>query len=160
VIPGGSGQVGSVVASAFHHDGHDVVVLSRDPGSAPWPTVRWDGATLGPYEDFVRALYWLIEHDDIDGAVNLASPSPLPNAAFMSALREAWGTRIGLPATAWMLELGPIVLRTETEIILKSRRVIPARLLQEGFSFRHPTWSEAARDLCDEWRRIQCAAGP
>ena len=105
------------------------------------------------HEDFVRALYWLIEHDDLDGAVNLASPNPLPNAAFMAALRDAWGTRIGLPATAWMLELGAIVLRTETELILKSRRVIPGRLLQQGFSFRYPTWPEAVRDLCDEWRR-------
>ncbi len=106
------------------------------------------------YKDFVRALYWLIEHDDVEGAVNLASPNPLPNAAFMRTLRDAWGLRIGLPATAWMLEVGALFLRTETELILKSRRVVPGRLLQQGFSFRYPTWSEAAHNLCDEWRRM------
>ncbi len=312
VIPGGSGQVGTLLARAFHGDGHDVLVLSRNPATAPWPTSRWDGATLGPwvdaingadvvvnlagysvncryhkanrelilksridstrvvgeaiaqssrpprtwlqastatiyahrydaandedtgiiggseknapstwkfsidvatsweetldaaevpntrkvklrsamtmspdlggifdtllglvrrglggrsgdgrqyvswihYEDFVRALYWLIEHDDVSGAVNLASPNPLPNAAFMRAIRDEWGLRIGLPATAWMLEVGAILLRTETELILKSRRVVPGRLLQQGFSFRYPTWQEAAHNLCDEWRRV------
>ena len=313
VIPGGSGQVGSLLARAFGRDGHDVVILSRDPGSVRGSTAGWDGVNLGPWvdvidgadvvinmaghtvncryhdanrqrilnsridstrvvgeaiaqssrpprtwlqastatiyahrydaandeqtgiiggreenapsswrfsievatswertidaaevprtrkvklrsamimspdrggildvllglvrlglggrsgdgrqyvswihhEDFVRAVYWLIQHDDVDGAVNLASPNPLPNAAFMSALCDAWGTRIGLPATAWMLELGAIVLGTETELVLKSRRVIPGRLLQLGFSFHHPTWPEAARDLCDQWRQMR-----
>jgi len=58
----------------------------------------------------------------------------------------------GLPATAWMLELGAFVLRSETELILKSRRVIPTKLLQSGFTFQFPTWAEAARDLCTRWR--------
>ncbi len=312
VIPGGSGQVGSILARVFHRDGHEVTVLSRVPAASasPWATARWDGATLGPWadaldgsdvvvnlaghsvdcrygetnrrlimssridstrvvgeairrasrpprvwlqastatiyahrydapndeatgiiggsekdapdkwrfsidvatawertldeadvpgtrkvklrsamtmspdrggifdvllslvrrglggrcgdgrqyvswihhEDFVAAIYWIIEHDDLEGAVNLASPKPLPNAAFMRALREAWGIRVGLPAATWMLEIGAVFMRTETELILKSRRVVPGRLLQEGFSFRHPEWPEAARDLCDQWR--------
>lgn len=311
VIPGGSGQVGSVLARAFVRDGHNVVVLSRNPATAPWHIVPWDGKTLGRWvevidgadvvinmagqsvncrynranrqrimssridstrvigesiaqsprpprtwlqastatiyahrydapndewtgiiggdemhapdtwrfsidvatsweraldeadvpatrkvklrsavimspdrggifdvllglvrrrlggtcgdgrqyvswihhEDFIRATYWLVEHQDVDGAVNLAAPNPLPNAAFMRALREAWGTRVGLPATSWMLEIGAVFLRTETELILKSRRVVPGRLLRQGFSFNHPTWPEAARDLCAAWRR-------
>jgi uncharacterized protein (TIGR01777 family) len=103
-------------------------------------------------QDFVGAIYWLIDHDDLAGPVNLCAPHPLSNAAFMRALREAWGTRIGLPATTWMLEIGARVLRTETELLLKSRRVVPTRLLQTGFSFRFPTWPEAARDLCRQWR--------
>jgi uncharacterized protein (TIGR01777 family) len=103
-------------------------------------------------EDFVRAIYWLIEHNEVDGAVNLCAPGPLPNADFMRALREAWGMPVGLPASRWMLELGAIFLRTETELILKSRRVIPGRLLEHGFSFRFPTWPEAARELCQKWR--------
>ena len=306
VIPGGSGQVGTLLARAFHADGHDVVVFSRNPRAQRWRVVRWDGATLGGwraeidgsdvvinltgrsvncrytaanrreilesrvlstravgqaiaeavrpprvwlqastatiyahrydhpndehsgilgghesgapsawqfsidvalawerafdevtlertrkialrsamtlspdpggvfdtlvglvrrglggsagdgrqfmswvhYQDFVAAVRWLIDRDKIDGIVNVASPNPLPNAEFMRRLREACGVSFGLPAREWMLELGAIFMRTETELILKSRRVVPARLLEGGFTFRFPTWREAASDLC------------
>jgi len=104
------------------------------------------------YRDFVRAINWIIEHPDLDGVVNIASPNPLPQADFMRALRKAWGTPIGLPATKWMLEIGALFLNTETELILKSRRVIPSKLLQQGFRFEFPDWEEAARDLCTAWR--------
>jgi len=103
-------------------------------------------------DDFIRAIYWLIEHEEISGPVNIASPNPLPNADFMRAIREAWGTRIGLPTAAWMLEFGAVFLRTETELILKSRRVVPGLLVQKGFEFHYPTWPQAARSLCREWR--------
>jgi len=103
-------------------------------------------------QDFVGAVFWLIEHAEIEGTVNLAAPNPLPYADFMRALRAAWGIPIGLPATTWMVEIGAFLLQTETELILKSRRVIPNRLLQSGFVFQFPTWTEAARDLCQRWR--------
>jgi uncharacterized protein (TIGR01777 family) len=103
-------------------------------------------------DDFLAALRFLLAHDEIDGAVNLASPNPLPNADFMRALRQAWGTRIGLPANRWMLEIGAFFLRTETELILKSRRVVPGRLMAAGFEFRFPEWRAAAGDLCRRWR--------
>lgn len=306
VIPGGSGQVGTVLARALHAAGHDVVVLSRHSVHAPWRTTSWDGRTLGPWiddidgadavinlagrnvncrytarnreeilssriesthivgaairearrpprvwlqagtatiyahrfdaandeatgqrgggeagapaswnfsikvatqweavlnhahtphtrkvimrsamtmspdrggifdtlytlvrlglggpsdhgrqfvswihdHDFVAAVLWLIDREDITGAVNLAAPHPLPNAEFMRILRAAAGVRIGLPAASWMLEAGAFVIRTETELLLKSRRVVPGRLLAEGFSFAHPTWDTAAADLC------------
>jgi hypothetical protein len=306
VIPGGSGQVGALLARAFSADRHEVVVLSRRPGQAPWRTVQWDAETLGSWtaelegadvvvnlagrsvncrytaenrrlikesrvkstrvvgaaiaratrppriwlqastatiyahtydrpndefigvlggaeqgvpdtwrfsidvavaweraadeavtprtrkvllrsamtmspdrggifdtllglvrrglggrsgdgrqyvswihdEDFVRAIHWLIGHHELDGPVNVSSPNPLAHAEFMRALRSAWGMPIGLPATRWMLELGALLLRTETELVLKSRRVVPGRLLRSGFSFRFPTWPEAAADLC------------
>lgn len=306
VIPGGSGQVGTVLARAFHQDGHEVVVLSRHPVSRPWRMVGWDGATLGGWSkelegsdaminltgrsvncrytaanrkeildsrvlstrvlgqalatvsrpprvwlqastatiyahrydapndeatgilggdepdapdtwkfsidvarawerafdevaaphtrkialrsamtmspdkggvfaallalvrcgfggrigdgrqyvswihhrDFVGAVRWLIAHDEISGAVNVAAPGPLPFAEFMRHLREAAGVPFGLPATKWMLEIGAFFIRTETELILKSRRVVPTRLLGHGFTFEFPTWREAARDLC------------
>ena len=309
VIPGGSGQVGTILARAFHSDGHDVVVLSRRPTSAPWRTVEWDARSPGEWtmelegadavinlagrsvncrygsenrramlesrvasthtvgeaiaaasrpprvwlqastatiyahrydapndeatgrlggsepsapdswrfsidvaqaweraatgsatprtrlvvlrsamvmspdrggifdtllalvrrglggtsddgrqyvswihdSDFVRAMRWLIEHEEIDGPVNVAAPNPLPNAEFMRALREAWGARIGLPATRWMLEIGALVMRTETELVLKSRRVVPGRLLAAGFDFEFAEWPAAARDLCSRW---------
>jgi len=310
VIPGGSGQVGTLLSRAFVSDGHEVVVLSRFPGKAPWRVVGWDAKTLGDWQaevdgadvvinlagrsvncrysakkrreivesrvdstravgraiaqatrpprvwlqastatiyahrfdaandemtgilggsepdvpdtwrfsidvaqawertanetvvpqtrkvllrsamtmspdrggvfdvllglvrrglggksgdgrqfvswihdrDFIRAVYWLIDHAELAGPVNLASPNPMPNAAFMQGLREAWGIRVGLPATNWMLELGAFCLRTETELILKSRRVVPRRLLGAGFEFHFPTWSDAATDLCRRWR--------
>lgn len=310
VIPGGSGQVGTVLARAFRRDGHDVIVLSRKPASAPWTVAEWDARSPGPWTahlegadavinlagrsvncrytkenrrailqsrvestravgdaiaraqhpprvwlqastatiyahrydaanaeqtgllggserdvpetwrfsvdvataweravgeialphtrtvklrsaitlspdrggafdillglvrrglggkagdgrqyvswvhdaDFVRAIYWIIGHEELDGAVNIATPYPLPNAEFMRALRDAWGVPFGLPASEWMLEIGARLLRTETELVLKSRRVVPGRLLQDGFSFLFPTWPEAARDLCTRWR--------
>ena len=102
--------------------------------------------------DFVRAAYWLIEHEALAGPVNLAAPEPLPNAEFLRALREAWGIRFGLPAARWMLEIGAVFLRTETELILKSRRVVPGRLRESGFAFEFPAWPEAARELCRRWR--------
>jgi len=104
------------------------------------------------HEDFVRALYWLIEHEEIGGVMNIAAPDPLPNTEFMHALREAWGIRFGLPAAKWMLPFGTCLMRTESELILKSRRVVPGRLLRNGFVFRHPSWTEAAEALCREWR--------
>ena len=103
-------------------------------------------------QDFARAVLWLIEHEDLSGPVNLAAPNPLTNSEFMRGLRSAWGMPFGLPATELMLELGAFVLRSETELILKSRRVVPTRLLHSGFTFQRPTWSEAARDLCARWR--------
>jgi uncharacterized protein (TIGR01777 family) len=103
--------------------------------------------------DFVRAIEWLIAHDEIDGAMNLAAPQPLANAEFMQALRAAWGAKLGLPATRAMLELGAFVLRTESELILKSRRVVPGRLMQNGFEFAYPTWPKAAAELCHRWRK-------
>lgn len=104
------------------------------------------------HEDFIRAIYWLIDRETLEGVVNLASPQPLPNADFMRAIRDAWGARFGLPAAPWMLEIGALFLRTETELILKSRRVIPALLVEKGFVFHHSTWPEAAQDLCRVWR--------
>lgn len=316
VIPGGTGHVGTILARAFHKDGHDVVVLSRKPEAAPWRTIFWDAERLGDWaaelegadavinlagrsvncryskenrrlikdsrvnsarvvgeairraeraphawlqmstatiyahrydeandetggiiggaepgapetwrfsidvatswervvnetdlqrtrkvrmrsaivmgtarggpfdillklvryglggrsgdgrqyvswiheEDLVRSVYWLIEHEELSGAVNLAAPNPLPNDEFMRALREAWGIRLGLPASALMLEVGAFFLRTETELILKSRRVVPQRLTASGFDFRFPDWREAAADLCRRWRDAQGGA--
>ena len=97
--------------------------------------------------DFLNAIHWLIANEEIDGVVNLAAPNPLPNRDFMRTLREALGVKIGLPATRWMLEVGAFFLHTETELILKSRRVVPGRLQQAGFDFQFPEWAAAAKDL-------------
>jgi len=310
ILPGGGGHLGTLLARAFQAQGHEVVVLSRKPGKAPWRIVEWDGETLGPWakeldgadalvnlagrsvncrygeanrqiifdsrlkstrvlgeaiaqavnppkvwlqsstatiyahrydaandeatgimgghepnlpdtwkfsydvanswesvcremdtprtrkvflrtsivmspmpkqafdllltlvklglggkagdgrqyiswihgHDFTRAVMWLMEHDEISGPVNLAAPNPLPNVEFMRELRAAWGMPIGLPAAAWMIEIGTFLMRTESELILKSRRVVPGKLTQAGFKFDYPTWAEAAKDLC---RRVR-----
>ena len=102
--------------------------------------------------DFIHAIQWLIDHEELAGPVNLSAPHPLPFSEFQKELRGAWGIAFGLPATAWMVEIGTMLLRTESELVLKSRRVVPARLLQSGFQFEFPTWPEAARDLCRRWR--------
>jgi uncharacterized protein len=305
VIPGGTGQVGTVLARAFSRDGHEVVVLSRRPQPAPWRVVQWDGRTVGAWaselegadvvinlagrsvncrytpanraairesrvsstqvvgealracvtpppvwlqastatiyahrfdaandertgfiggteagvpaswrfsievakawekaatdtatprtrlvlmrtsmlmspdpggifatllrlvrwrlggpvaggrqfvswvheQDFVRAVYWLIEHSELRWAVNVTSPAPLSYSDFMRAIRAAAHVRLGLPATRWMLAIAALLLRTEPELVLKSRRVTPDRLLESGFRFDFPEWEGAAVEL-------------
>jgi uncharacterized protein len=102
--------------------------------------------------DFVRAVEHLIARENMDDVVNVTAPSPLPNQDFMAMLREAWGRRFGLDLSERMLEFGAVFLWTETELILKSRRVVPARLLHDGFQFAFPEWAAAARDLVDRCR--------
>lgn len=97
--------------------------------------------------DFIRAVEWLLEHDDVEGVVNLASPQPIPNRDFMRVLRAAMGKRFGIPSSGWILRFGAWVMRTEPELVLKSRNVVPGRLLERGFTFEFPRWEEAARDL-------------
>ena len=310
VIPGGSGQVGSVLARHLHQQGHSVTVLSRAPQPAPWTVIRWDAQTVGPWTasleesdicinltgrsvncryhaenrremydsrigstrllndvigslrhpprlwlnastatiyrhaldrpmdemtgelggneagapdtwnfsiriakdweaaffagqmgrtrriamrssitfiagkggvleilsnlvrcglggrqgsgaqyvswihetDFVRAVDFLIADETMTGAVNICSPNPLRNRDFLRALRAAWRQPVGLPAPAWMIEIGSFLLRTESELVLKSRRVIPARLMNAGFRFKYPEWPVAAQDLVTRYR--------
>ncbi|MEW2272525.1 TIGR01777 family protein [Streptomyces sp. SID685] len=97
--------------------------------------------------DFVRAVEFLVDREDLAGPVNLAAPLPLPQRAFMRALRSAWGVPMGLPATRWMAEVGAFALRSDTELLLKSRRVVPGRLTEAGFAFQYPQWPRAADEL-------------
>ncbi|MEO6805097.1 MAG: TIGR01777 family oxidoreductase [Edaphobacter sp.] len=119
------------------------------------------GGTIGPGNqfvswihdaDFIGAIEFLIVTQDLTGVVNLASPHPVPNRDFLRDLREAWGTRIGLPTAAWMIEIGTFFLQTESELVLKSRQVVPGRLLDAGFKFIFPYWPEAVRELVSRWR--------
>ena len=98
-------------------------------------------------QDFVRAVRFLVQRDDITGAVNLAAPGPLPQREFMRVLRSAWRMPVGLPAAAWMAEIGAFAIRSDTELLLKSRRVVPGRLIDAGFGFDYPDWPTAATDL-------------
>ncbi|MCU1248430.1 MAG: hypothetical protein JWQ49_1459 [Edaphobacter sp.] len=108
--------------------------------------------------DFIRSIELLIATEDFTGVVNLASPNPLPNRDFLRAIREAWGTRIGLPTASWMIDIGTFLMRTESELILKSRQVVPGRLLDAGFHFTFPHWPEAAHDLVSRWKTRKLTA--
>jgi len=313
VIPGGSGQIGTILARSFHADGHDVIILSRSPGPAnvPWKTILWDAKTLGEWTETINGadvvinlagrsvncryhqknrdaimnsrvdstrvvakaiaqakqpphtwlqastatiyahrydapndeltgiiggnepdapdtwrfsinvakaweaaaqetplpntrlvlmrsamtmspdrggvfdtllnltrlgiggtiadgkqyMSWIHEHDFIEsikllikdktlkGTINIASPNPIPQSEFMQLLRQASHTRIGLPATKWMIEIGTFFMRTESELVLKSRRVIPTHLTNAGLAFQYPHWKEAVKDLCERSHR-------
>ncbi len=101
--------------------------------------------------DFTRSVRWLIDND-IDGAVNLAAPEPLPCNEFLHELRDAWGSSLAIPVSGVVLETGAFLVRTESELVLKSRRVMPGRLMEHNFIFDFTTWHDAARDLCARWR--------
>jgi uncharacterized protein len=310
VIPGGSGQIGTVLARHFHLQGHTVTVLSRDPKPASWQVMRWDAQTVGPWTaaleqsdlcinltgrsvncryytenrrqmydsrivstrllndviaslhhpprlwlnastatiyrhaldrpmdemtgelggnepgapdtwnfsiriakdweaaffashtpgtrkiamrssmtfspdkggvfdvlsrlvrwglggsqgsgaqyvswiheaDFVRAIDFLIVNETLTGPVNIGAPNPLMNREFMRVLRSSWRQPVGFPAPAWMIEIGTFPLRTESELVLKSRWVIPGRLMNAGFTFTYPEWPAAAQELVTRYR--------
>jgi uncharacterized protein (TIGR01777 family) len=98
-------------------------------------------------EDFCRAVEWIIEHENLSGVVNLAAPNPVTNAEFMATIRKACRAPFGLPASRWMLEVGAFFLRTETELLIKSRRVVSGKLLAEGFRFRFGHIEHAIENL-------------
>ena len=98
-------------------------------------------------EDFSHAIDWLIDRDDFSGPVNVASPNPVTQREMMSIIRRECGVPFGLPATRWMLEVAAYFHRTEAELIIKSRRVVPGRMLAGGFQFRFPTMEDAVRDI-------------
>jgi hypothetical protein len=104
-------------------------------------------------DDFARAVEFLITHESLEGAINIASPHPEQNREFMAILRDAWNMPNGIPAPRPLLELAAFFMRTETELVLKSRRVVPTRLLDAGFTFNIPNWAHAAEDLVERWRR-------
>ena len=117
------------------------------------------GGTLGPGDqqvswvhgaDFAATVRWLIDHPELAGPVNCAAPGPVSNREFMRLFREACRQPLGLPATAWMLEIGALLLGTETELLLKSRWVLPRRLQESGFEFRYPDLRAALGNLIDQ----------
>ena len=136
--------------------------------------MRWGlGGTEGPgtqfmswihETDFIRAVEFLIAREDLQGVVNVCSPNPLPNREFLRLLRRAFGVRIGPPLPEWALRVGSMLLRTEAELVLKSRRVVPGRLLAAGFEFEYPDWPAAVRDLAGRGgarrRRISASTTP
>ena len=97
--------------------------------------------------DFCRAVEWLLTHENLAGPFNLAAPDPVTNREMMGTMRRVVGAPFGLPAARWMLEVGAFFLRTETELMIKSRRVVPGKLLASGFRFNFPKLEEAMADI-------------
>lgn len=104
-------------------------------------------------EDLCRIVEWCYEHSEVEGPLNCAAPNPVSNSDFMRLLRKVTGHKIGLPAYTWMLELGAALIGTETELVLKSRWVLPGRLLKEGFQFKYTQTEDALQDIISKTPR-------
>ena len=97
--------------------------------------------------DVLGVIQFLVKHDEIDGVVNVSSPNPTDSRGFMATLRRVLGVRLGIPTPRFVLELGSMVIRTETELVLKSRWVVPERLLAAGYRFEYPELEPALREI-------------
>ncbi|HWK19213.1 MAG TPA: DUF1731 domain-containing protein [Microbacteriaceae bacterium] len=109
-------------------------------------------------DDYVDVVRFLRAHPEIDGPINLATPEATDDRGLMRAVRRAVGARIGLPTYRWMLELGGVALRTEAELVIKSRWVIPQRLIDAGYEFRYTDIDDAVRSIASE--RSGSGSGP
>lgn len=98
-------------------------------------------------QDVALSIEWLLQHEKIEGIVNCTAPNAIKNMSLMKSLRKAYGVPFGLPAPAWLLEIGAKIIGTETELILKSRWVKPGVLLNSGFKFRYASIDEAMHDI-------------
>lgn len=101
-------------------------------------------------EDVFQVILFLVEHEDLSGVFNCASPNPVTNEEFMRLLRSALDKKSGLPSPEWLLKIGAVLIRTETELILKSRWVLPDRLLKSGYQFMFPSLHKAFEDILFE----------
>ncbi|MDP4218508.1 MAG: TIGR01777 family oxidoreductase, partial [Bacteroidota bacterium] len=103
--------------------------------------------------DLCRAVEWLADNRDAEGIYNVCSPFPLSNRTLLATLRKVTGHRMGLPAPGWLLKIGAALIGTETELILKSRWVLPSRLLKEGFDFHYAGMDVALREIVGQMPR-------
>ncbi|MDR9856540.1 TIGR01777 family oxidoreductase [Paenibacillus sp. VCA1] len=97
--------------------------------------------------DILGIILFLKEHPELSGVFNVSAPNPVTNKELMQELRRAMHMPFGLPAPKWMLETGARIIRTETELILKSRWVIPERLMRAGYDFKYKTLEEALQEI-------------
>ena len=98
-------------------------------------------------EDVLRAIRFIDEHEELSGPINVSNPQVSDNHSLMKALRKAVRMPIGVPAPRWLLETGMIVLRQESELVLKSRWVLPSRLEAAGFDFKWTDIEAATKQL-------------
>jgi len=100
-------------------------------------------------EDFARAIDFLIENKNAKGAFNFCAPNPISNTVLMKTFRKVIGIPFGIPSPKFILEIGAFFMQTESDLILKSRNVIPKNLLNMGFKFKYDTIETALKDLVD-----------
>lgn len=176
-----SGELGTgfsvAVARAWEHELHDApapvrkialrtaIVLGAGGGALNplinlarigFGGVQGDGEQMFSWvhvDDVYGAIRHLMTHAEISGPVNLATPHPVTNAQLMAAVRRHLGRPVGLPLPAWSLKAGARIIRTEEELVLKSRWVHPAKLLRTGYAFRHPTIAEALEAIAADTPR-------
>ena len=106
-------------------------------------------------EDTCRMIEWIFEHKEIEGTYNCSSPNPVTNEEFMKILRKVTGHVIGLPAYKWMLQIGAPLMGTELELVLKSRWVVPTKILETGFQFKYSLLKNALSDIISKVPRKQ-----
>nr|WP_295869939.1 TIGR01777 family oxidoreductase [uncultured Chitinophaga sp.] len=136
------------------------VTLGWQPGGVMHPYLNLVKFGLGGYQgsgrqmftwvhinDVCRMIRWLYDNDSTSGVYNCTAPHPVPNRTFMRLLRKTAGHLFGLPAPAPLLSIGAALIGTETELLLKSRWVLPTRALQEGFVFQYPVLEAAFPDI-------------
>lgn len=97
--------------------------------------------------DVVSAIHWIVNNKDIQGTFNCTSPCPLRNSDFMRTLREVCKAPFGIVTPSWLLGIGAWLIGTETELVLKSRWVVPTKLLEAGYVFRFPDLHDALTDI-------------
>jgi uncharacterized protein (TIGR01777 family) len=137
------------------------IVIGKEPGGALEYLINltklWLGGTQGGGDqfiswvhlrDFARVVEFVIEKEHISGVINCAAPNPVTNKDFMAKLRKSLGRSWGLPVPNFLLEIGVVLLRTQTELVLKSRKVVSKRLEEEGFKFDFNTLDEAFEEIC------------
>ena len=98
-------------------------------------------------QDAIHSVEWLLNHEEIKGVINCTAPNAVTNEILMQTIRKAYGVPFGIPTPAWLLAIGAKIIGTETELILKSRWVKPAILLDHGFEFQYGKIEEAVHDI-------------
>lgn len=100
-------------------------------------------------EDLFNIITYLQSNKDLTGVFNCSSPNPINNRTLMKTFRQIMNVKLGLPSPIFLLKIGVIVIKTETELILKSRWVVPARLKEAGYVFKYPTIDNALKNILD-----------
>jgi uncharacterized protein len=98
-------------------------------------------------EDLYHIIIYLQQHKELSGVFNTSAPNPVSNKTLMQLFRKNMNAIIGLPAPVWLLKLGAVLIKTETELILKSRWVVPEKLLQSGYQFKYQTVDKALKNI-------------
>ncbi|ROP65253.1 epimerase [Curtobacterium sp. ZW137] len=129
---------GRLAAGTYHHDRH-----TRGRQKFSWVHIA----------DVLGAIRFVRDHEEIDGPVNVSSPNPSDNRTVMATIRDSVGRRFGMPTPRWVLEVGTFAIRSETELVLKSRWVVPTRLVEAGYEFRYPLLRGALASIIAERRQ-------